>query len=311
MRNKRFMINGPRVPRSQMKVTTFLADEEMGLFDFILKKLDGISRNKVKGLLSHEMVKVDGNVEKQYNFAVKPGMVIEVTKNPRFMPMKNFDRFFAVLYEDEHLIVVDKADGVLSMGVGRGSLNMKILLDQYFAYTKQHCTAHVVHRLDTRTSGVMVYAKSVEVQQLLVHNWHAHVRDRRYVAVVEGAMESDHGHIESWLRDTPSRKVVSSPFNNGGKWASTDWWLLDSNDDFSLIELHLNTGRKNQIRVHMEVLGHPIVGDYKYGSIEDSLGRLGLHAFRLAFVHPITGEELEFETPFPTCFLDLFPEPMI
>ena len=146
---------------------------------------------------------------------------------------------------------------------------------------------------------------------MLVNNWHAHVRDRRYVAVVEGAMETDHGHIESWLRDTPSRKVVSSPFNNGGKWASTDWWLLDSNDDFSLVELHLNTGRKNQIRVHMEVLGHPVVGDYKYGSIEDSLGRLGLHAFRLAFMHPVTHEELEFETPFPSCFLDLFPEQMV
>ena len=311
MKNRRFMFNGPHVPRHEMKVTTFLANEEMGLLDFILKKMDGISRNKAKGLLSHSLVKVDGNVEKQYNFVVKPDMVVEVTKNPRFMPMKNFDRFFAILYEDEYLIVVDKADGVLSMGVGRGSLNMKILLDQYFAYTKQRCTAHVVHRLDTRTSGVMVYAKSVEVQQILVNNWHAHVRDRPYVAVVEGAMEKDHGHIESWLRDTPTRKVVSSPFNNGGKWASTDWWVLDSNDDFSLIELHLNTGRKNQIRVHMEVLGHPIVGDYKYGSIEDSLNRLGLHAFRLAFMHPITHEELEFETPFPACFLDLFPEQLV
>ena len=289
MKNRRFMFSGPRVPRNEMKVTTFLASEEMGLLDFILKKLDGISRNKAKGLLSHSLVQVDGNVEKQYNFEVKPGMTVEVTKNPRFMPMKNFDRFFSILYEDEYLIVIDKA----------------------VAYTKQHCTAHVVHRLDTRTSGVMVYAKTVEVQQLLVNNWHAHVRDRRYVAVVEGAMEADHGHIESWLRDTPSRKVVSSPFNNGGKWASTDWWLLDSNDDFSLIELHLNTGRKNQIRVHMEVLGHPVVGDYKYGSIEDSLNRLGLHAFRLAFMHPITHEEMEFETPFPVAFLDLFPEQMV
>lgn len=311
MKNRRFAYNGPQVPRHKMKVTTFLAAEEMPLLDFLLKKMDGISRNKAKGLLSHEMVKVDGKVEKQYNFAVKPNMVVEVTKNPRFMPMRNFDRFFGILYEDEYLIVVDKADGVLSMGVGRGSLNMKILLDQYLASTKQHCTAHVVHRLDTRTSGVMVYAKSVEVQQMMVKNWHSCVLDRRYVAVVEGQMEEDHGHIESWLLDTPSRKVVSSSFDNGGKWASTDWWLLDRNDDFSLIELHLNTGRKNQIRVHMEVLGHPVVGDYKYGSIEDSLGRLGLHAFRLAFIHPVTHEELEFETPFPTAFLDLFPKQMI
>lgn len=125
MKNRRFMFSGPRVPRNEMKVTTFLASEEMGLLDFILKKLDGISRNKAKGLLSHSLVKVDGNVEKQYNFEVKPGMTVEVTKNPRFMPMKNFDRFFSILYEDEYLIVIDKADGVLSMGVGRGSLNIR------------------------------------------------------------------------------------------------------------------------------------------------------------------------------------------
>ena len=103
MKNRRFMFNGTKVPRHEMKVTTFLANEEMGLLDFILKKLDGISRNKAKGLLSHELVKVDGRIEKQYNFEVKPNMVIEVTKNPRFMPMKNFDRFFAILYEDEYL----------------------------------------------------------------------------------------------------------------------------------------------------------------------------------------------------------------
>ena len=311
MRNRRFPFKGPNVPRREMKVTTFLARESMPLLDFVLKKFDGISRNKAKGLLSHELVKVDGKVEKQYDFPVQPDMVVEVTKNPRFMPMKNFDRFFAVLYEDEHLIVIDKADGVLSMGVGRGSLNIKILLDQYFAYTKQRCTAHVVHRLDTRTSGVMVYAKSVEVQQMLVKNWHNQVLDRRYVAVVEGPMEEPNGHVESWLRDTVTRKVVSSPFNNGGKWSSTDWWVIDSNDDYSLLDLHLNTGRKNQIRVHMEVLGHPIVGDHKYGSTDNSLGRLGLHAIKLAFTHPVTGEVISYETPIPAVFLDLFPRQMV
>ena len=133
-----------RVPRNDDKAIVREVKEPAKLLDFVMQTLDGISRNKAKGLLSHSLVKVDGNIEKQYNFVVKPDMVVEVIKNPRFMPMKNFDRFFSILYEDEYLIVVDKSDGVLSMGVGRGSLNMKILLDQYFAYTKQRCTAHVV-----------------------------------------------------------------------------------------------------------------------------------------------------------------------
>lgn len=296
------------VPRVDTKFTQFLSRENMGLLDFVMKKLDGISRNKAKAILSGGGVLVDHQVQTRHDFQVVPDMLVEISKHPGPETRTRFDfgKYFNIVYEDDDVIVVDKADEVLSMGVGRNSLNMKDLLDRYFIETHQRCHAHVVHRLDTRTSGLMVYAKSVEAQQLMTADWHKTVIDRRYVAVVEGPMEKDHGHIESWLKDTPSLKIVSSRTNNGGKWASTDWRLIEQNDAFALIELHLHTGRKNQIRVHMQVLHHPIVGDYKYGSTTDHARRLCLHAFKLAFYQPRTHEPLSFETPFPSYFLSFF-----
>lgn len=300
------------VPHFDAQYTQFLSREEMSLIDFVMKKLDGISRNKAKAILNTGGVLVDHEVQTRFNFQVMPNMLVEVSKHPgtSMQGRLNYQRYFDVVYEDDDVIVVDKADEVLSMGVGRNSLNMKILLDCYFADNHQRCRAHVVHRLDTRTSGLMVYAKSVEAQQLLIADWHQTIIDRRYVAVVENPMEKDYGHIESWLKDTPSLKIVSSRTDNGGKWASTDWQLLEQNDDFALLELHLNTGRKNQIRVHMQVLHHPIVGDYKYGSTTDAR-RMCLHAFRLAFYQPRTHEPLFFETPFPEYFLSFFKTPFL
>ena len=186
--------------------------------------------------------------------------------------------------------------------VGASSLNMKTLLDRHFAETRQRCTAHVVHRLDCRTSGLMVYAKSVDVQQQMTADWHSTIIDRRYVAVVEGVMEQNHGKVESWLHDTDRMVVVSSPVDDGGKWAATEWELVEQAPERALLFLHLLTGRKNQIRVHMADIGHPVVGDGKYGGQDDPGSRMCLHAFRLAFHHPVTGEAMEFETPIPRYF---------
>lgn len=303
------------VPKANNKYISFLSREDMGLLDFVMLKLSGISRSKAKAILSHGGVLVDHQVVTQFDFQVHPDMVVEISRKPdnapqpferRFNPV--VERPYDIIYEDDDVIVVDKADEVLSVGVGRDSLNMKDLLDRYFVESHQHCTAHVVHRLDARTSGLMVYAKSVEAQQAMISDWHATVIDRRYVAVVEGPMPKDHGHVESYLHDTPSLKIISSRENDGGKWSSTDWTLIKQNAQFALLELHLQTGRKNQIRVHMSVLHHPIVGDYKYGSRFDGAERMCLHAFRLAFHQPTTGEPLYFETPFPTYFLSFFDE---
>ena len=295
------------VPHMHDQYTRFLAHEEMPLLDFVMKKLDGISKSKAIAILAGGGVLVNKQTQTRHDYAVHPNDLVEISKSRNKGGSQfDFSQFFTVVWEDDHVIVVDKADEVLSMGVGRYSLNMKDLLDRYFAETRQRCHAHVVHRLDTRTSGLMMYAKSTEVQQMLTADWHKTIIDRRYVAVVEGTMEKSEGHVESWLKDTPSMKIISSRTDNGGKWASTDWRLIEQNERYALLELHLHTGRKNQIRVHMQVIHHPIVGDYKYGSQVDGAKRMCLHAFRLAFHHPVSGEALHFETPFPSYFLSFF-----
>ena len=289
-----------RVPRNDDKAVVREVKQPATLLDFVMQALDGISRNKAKSILAHGGVTVDDRVQSHVDFPLDPGSVVKIRRHAR--PSSAVNPHYRIVYEDRWVVVVDKQQGVLSMPVGAGSINMKSLLDRHFAETRQRCTAHVVHRLDARTSGLMVYAKSVEVQQQMTADWHQTVIDRRYVAVVDGIMEEPTGKVESWLHDTDRMVVVSSPVDDGGKWAATEWEVVETGPARSLLFLHLLTGRKNQIRVHMADLGHPVVGDGKYGHQDDPGKRMCLHAFRLAFNHPVTGEPLYFETPIPYYF---------
>ena len=165
---------------------------------------------------------------------------------------------------------------------------------------------YIVHRLDRDTSGLMMFAKDEKTQNTLRDNWHDIVTDRRYVAVVAGEMEKDAGTVSSWLTDR-TLYVYSSPTDDGGKESVTHYRTIKRANGYSLVELNLETGRKNQIRVHMQDLGHPIIGDGRYGLEEiNPIGRLALHAFKLCFYHPVTGELMRFETPYPAEFKKLF-----
>jgi 23S rRNA pseudouridine1911/1915/1917 synthase len=232
-------------------------------------------------------------------------MKVAVSKTKRNQRLFK-SRYVKVIYEDRWLIVGEKAVGILSMAAGHSSLNVKSVLDDYFKKSGQKCRAHVVHRLDRDTSGLMVYAKDMETEQLFEHNWHDIVYDRRYIAVVSGEMEQDEGTVANWLKDNKAYITYSSPVDNGGKYAVTHFFTLDRTTDYSLVEYKLETGRKNQIRVHSADMGHPVCGDTKYGNGSDPLHRLCLHAFLLCFTHPITHERMEFETPVPTVFKSLF-----
>ena len=148
----------------------------------------------------------------------------------------------------------------------------------------------------------MVYAKDVQTQQSLVRGWQELVTDRRYIALVEGELENPRGVVKSWLTEDKRFVTHSSPVDNGGKFAVTHYNVLASSNGYSLVECELETGRKNQIRVHMADLGHPVVGDHKYGSDNDPIRRLGLHAYMLCFTHPVTGKHMRFETPVPVLF---------
>lgn len=278
--------------------------KETTLMNFLMEQLSGTSRNRVKDLLSGRAVTIDRKLVTRHDFPLQTGMMVRVSRHKKSSELIN--KYVKIIYEDKDIIVIEKNKGILSMASAPGQFCIKTILDEYFKRRHFKCTAHVVHRLDRETSGLMMYAKTMEAQRILEENWHQIVYDRRYVAVVSGKMEKEGGTIRNWLKDNKAFITYSSPEDNGGKEAITHYHTLCTSDNVSLVEMKLETGRKNQIRVHMKDLGHPIVGDQKYGNGTNYIGRLALHAYRLNFYHPITGDVMEFETPFPKKFVHLF-----
>lgn len=278
--------------------------EEQPLLEFLLEHVKQ-SRNKIKLTLQGRGVRVNGKTVSQFDFLLKPGMKVAVSKTKRNQTQFK-SRWLKIVYEDRWIIIVEKQAGILSMAAGHSSLNVKTVLDDYFKKSHQRCTAHVVHRLDRDTSGLMVYAKDIDTEQVLEYYWHDIVYDRRYVAVLSGEMEQSEGTIANWLQDNKAYITYSSPIDNGGKYAVSHFHVLDRTVDYSLVEFKLETGRKNQIRVHAADMGHPVCGDVKYGNGDDPLHRLCLHAFLLCMEHPVTHERMEFETPVPVAFRQLF-----
>ncbi len=290
----------PRKPQ----YTFFKVREASELLPYIMQCLDGISRSKAKAILAGGGVRVDKKNVSQHDFMLQPGMMVEISKQK---PRTQFQsKFLKIVYEDAQIIVIEKNIGILSMASTQGQFCVKTILDDYFRKSRQKCTAHVVHRLDRDTSGLLVYAKTIEAEQILEHNWRQIVTDRRYYALASGEMTQKKGVVESWLKDNKAYITYSSPTDNGGKYALTHFRTLRTGNGYSLVELKLETGRKNQIRVHLQDLGHPVCGDIKYGNGDDPVGRLCLHAYRLDFYHPITNERLHFETPTPKDFLSVF-----
>ena len=279
-------------------------DKGAPLLEWLLEHVQQ-SRSKIKATLQGHGIRVNGKTVTQFDYPLEPGMKVAVSKTKRNQcGFKS--RYVKIVYEDRWLIVVEKMAGILSMAAGHSSLNVKAVLDDYFKKSGQKCTAHVVHRLDRDTSGLMVYAKDMETEQVLEHYWHDIVYDRRYVAVLSGEMEEDEGTVANWLKDNKAYVTYSSQTDNGGKYAVTHFHTLARTTDHSLVEFKLETGRKNQIRVHAADMGHPVCGDVKYGNGDDPLHRLCLHAFRLFFTHPVTRQPMEFETIFPATFRQMF-----
>lgn len=296
--------DGRPLPRAVAKYTIYNVYEQAELMDFLMRKMAGISRNKVKTMLANRVILVDNVITTQYNFELKPGMKVQVSKAKNNREFKH--PMLKLVYEDAYIIVVEKKEGLLSVSTEhQKERTAQHILNEYVKRSHRNNRVFVVHRLDRETSGLMMYAKDEKTQNTLRDNWHDIVTDRRYVAIVSGDMEKDYGTIESWLTDRKLYVSSSLTDDGEGKFAVTHYRTIKRANGYSLVELDLETGRKNQIRVHMADLGHPVVGDQRYGSECDPLGRLALHAFKLCFYHPVTGEPMEFETPYPTTFKGL------
>lgn len=292
----------------KQKQTRLYVQQSVDLMNFLLQKMGGMSRTSVKSLLSHRQIQVNGRIETQYNYLLKEGDCVVISTsvaNTELVHPK-----IKIIFEDDDLLVVEKKTGILTASIKNDSRESTVLsiLKTYVRKANPRNGIFVVHRLDRETSGLLVFAKSREMQEFMRDNWVHIATERAYTALVEGKIEKERDTIISWLMENPiTMRVYSSFMDNGGKKSITHYRKVESNNDFSLIELHLETGRTNQIRVQMSSIGHPVVGDRKYGSgVSPIINRLALHAHLLAFEHPITQQKMVFELPIPKEFVKVF-----
>ncbi|WP_019850151.1 RluA family pseudouridine synthase [Desulfitobacterium sp. PCE1] len=280
--------------------TVFVVTECSGLFDFLTLKLTNQSRNNIKSLLKHRQVTVDGRAITQHDFLLKEGQTVRIVRSV-IRGQKEKD-VLQILYEDADLIVINKPAGLLTITDNKNSVSAYHLLTDYVRRTNPKARIFIVHRLDRDTSGVLMFAKNEKLKLALQDNWGGLVTQRGYVAIVEGRLKEKSGRIRSWLKETKTLLVYSSPKVGDGLEAITNYQVINETPDYSLLNIQLETGRKNQIRVHMKELGHSVVGDTKYGAKTNPLKRLGLHAYKLELRHPFSNQWLCFETEVPESF---------
>ncbi len=295
----------PGAERSRLRpdvILEFTPEADARLLDFLYQAMPDRKRTTVKDYLRHRQVMVDGNVTSQWDTPVGPASLIRVNTSREFQTLAN--PRLRIVYEDDDIIVVNKGYGLLSVGTDtkREGTAYSILRD-YVKRVNPRNKLFIVHRLDQHTSGLMLFAKTEQAKETMQHNWNNMVLERRYVAVVEGgAPESPEGQVRTLLAENSEHVVYVTDNPAEGREALTEYCTLAARGNYALLELELATGRKNQIRVHMQHIGHPIAGDRKYGAKTSPIHRLALHARTLRFVHPVTRRDMNFSTPVPAAF---------
>lgn len=298
----------PKRQRGQRMTTQHTVAEPGLLMAFLIAQLPHKNRNNIKTLLSNKQILVDGAVYTQFNHPLLPGQIVTVAANRA--PEISQYRGLTILFEDQFLIVINKQAGLLSMSTSKEHDRTAYgILSDYVKKQKPENKVFIIHRLDRETSGVMMFARSENVQRLMQESWNDTTKERTYVALVEGVPEPPTGSVSSYLHESKALIVYSSQNPDSGRLSVTNYATVKANENYALLELELETGRKNQIRVHMQDIGHPIAGDAKYGALTDPIGRLGLHAERLNFEHPITYERMQFDAPVPKTFLAMVKRP--
>ena len=279
--------------KSTRNDTVFEVKEDGKLLETVREELPKLPSGKVKSCLEHRMISVDGIVTSKFDYPVKRGQTVRISQSE----VKSYSSPLPIIYEDEYLLAVNKPAGLLSVAneLEKENTAIRLLRDSGID------PLYVVHRLDRDTSGVLLFSKSAELRDSMQNSWDEIVKRREYIAICEGVFAEKKGRRESLLRETENHLVYSASYGEG-KLAITNYEVLKENARYSYLRVLIETGRKNQIRVHMKELSHPVAGDKKYGGHGSSLGRLGLHASVLELSHPQTGELLAIKAPIPTGF---------
>lgn len=275
------------------------ASSPSGLLDFLIEKQVRKSRNAIKSLLAHKQIKVNGKLVTQFDYKLSAGDWVSVMKFDQSRKEKRL-KGLKIVFEDDDLIVIDKEAGFLSVSTDREKLRTVYgVLNEYVKKGSKNARVFVLHRLDREVSGLMVFAKSAELQDIFQKNWDSLVKEYTYTAVVEGRPENNEGTIVSWLTENKNFVMMSSPTDNGGLKSITHYKTVKSIGRYTLVDFDLETKRKNQLRVQMQSIGHPVVGDKKYGASNNPIKRIALHAGEMILKHPGTGELLEFKSSIP------------
>ena len=295
------MINKDKNRRSASqpdRIVTWDVPETTTLLAFVEKRLADHSKTKVKSMLKHNQFAVNSMPTSQFDTPLEDGDKVSVNFTKSFRVFSS--PRIKLVYEDNDILVINKGYGVLSMGTD----NIKegtaySIMREYVKYSDPRAKVFIVHRLDRDTSGLMMLAKTMEAKDTMQHNWNNMVLNRKYVAVVEGVIPDDEGVVKSYLAETAQFEVYSTQDPTKGQLAITRYKVLKRSSGYTLVELELDTGRKNQIRVHMKHIRHPLPGDFLYNPDYHVINRQALHSFRLAFQHPITRETMDFTAPIP------------
>lgn len=285
----------------------FIVNEPAILMDFLMASMPEKSRTTIKSYLAHKQVLVGSKPVSQFNHPLEAGDMVTI----RLGGKKEQDTYkgLTILFEDKHIVVISKESGLLSVATDKEkAITAYNIVSFHIKKANPRNRIFIVHRLDKDASGVMVFAKSEEIQEKMQREWQEAVMERIYSVVVEGRVEQKEGAITSYLKENKALVMYSSQDPKDGQLAITRYRLVKQGHAYSLLDVELETGRKNQIRVHMKDLGHPIAGDKKYGALTSPLGRLCLHARLLAFIHPVTGTEVRFEAAVPRRFIALVKE---
>lgn len=285
-------------------ILEFNIEEEIKLLDFLYSNIKNKSKNNIKSLLNRKNVLVNDKSITQFDHVLNIGD--RVTIKLKQIENKKYHKLLDILYEDNEIIVINKPYGLLSISTEKEKENTAYkMVMEYLKHKNTGNKVFVVHRLDKDTSGILLFAKDEKTKYLYQDNWNAIVKTRGYVAVVEGNVEKNSDTIKSYLKESKGKEVYTTN-EKDGKVAITNYKKINSNKYYSLLDITIDTGRKNQIRVQMKELNHPVLGDKKYGATKNILHRLCLHSYILEVVNPITSKIMRFETPIPNEFKTIF-----
>lgn len=281
----------------------FTVDATTDLLSALALRFPESSKTTLRQMLQQSRVSVNGVLEKNARRELVPGDEIDLANRSQ---LRGLSGALSILHEDEDVIVVVKASGLLSVATrDETEQTAEAFLNEYLRAGARE-KVHVVQRLDRDTSGVMLFAKSPLARDVLKETFAEHDIDRLYVAIVEGAPPTDEGTIRSYLREEPRTLMVRVVGErDGGKLAITHYRVVERGRYYSMLEVTLETGRRNQIRVQFADQRFPVAGDARFGAASDPFGRLALHARTLGFLHPRTGRKMLFTAPLPSEFQPL------